>query len=105
MQILIYRVSILALVSSMILAFTLLVAQPASAAAASGPEATYIVVYDSPAHVDQNIVKAHGHKIVSDLGKAGVLIVRSKNPADLAHLLGVTGVARDHVRMSVPQEE
>ncbi len=105
MRTLIYRMSILTLVSSMILALTLLVVSPVSAAASFGPEATYIVVYDSSARVDQNIVRAHGHKIVSDLSKAGVLIVRSKNPSDLTHLVGVTGVAHDRMRVSVPHDE
>jgi subtilisin family serine protease len=105
MRTLVYRLCTLALVGSMILALTLLLTRPASAASVSSPEATYIVVYDSPAHVDRTLMKAHGHTIVSDLGNAGILIVRSNNPADLTHLVGVTGVAHDRLRMSVPPEE
>lgn len=77
----------------------------AGGASASQPEASYIVVYKSASVVNQGLVKAHGHRITTDLGKAGVLVVRSNNPADLAHLPGVTGVAADRAHIQAPHEQ
>lgn len=74
-------------------------------AQAAGPAANYIVLYNDGAPVNQGMVKAHGYTVVKDLSKAGVLIVRSNNPSDLAKMPGVSGVAKDGLHVRVPQNE
>src|SRR5262245_32087497 len=82
-----------------------LVAQfPAATAAAADARQTYIVVYRSASQVDRDALSANGHRILSDLGPAGVMIVSSSNPAGLEALPGVTDVADDSLTLQIPQD-
>ena len=86
----------------------LLLLAPAGAAAGARGERedapTYIVVYGSAAEVDRERVAAGDNRVAADLGEAGLLVVRSRDPAGLAVLPGVVGVARDRVRVRAPDE-
>lgn len=105
MRVLIHRKSILAFISTAVLLLsTLFMTSPGATATTLNSAATYIVVYNSPSQIDRGLLNAHGHKIVSDLGPAGIMIVSSKNPKDLASLPGVTGVANDRVRVFAPHD-
>ena len=78
---------------------------PASAASqSSGGEDNYLVVYGDSSQVQRGAVEARGGHVTADLSKAGVLAVRTSNPAALKALPGVTGVARDRV-VSVPHDQ
>ncbi|HEX8033233.1 MAG TPA: hypothetical protein VF510_05275, partial [Ktedonobacterales bacterium] len=88
----------LALVAVALSAF---VAVPA--ANAQSKPGSYIVVYNDGARVDTSTVRAHGHKITHDLSRAGVLVVDSTNPRDLASLAGVAGVTTDQIRIKTPK--
>ncbi|MGZ6389448.1 MAG: S8 family serine peptidase [Ktedonobacterales bacterium] len=96
----ILTVTSLALVAVALSAF---VAVP-TANAQSKP-GSYIVVYNEGARVDTSTVRAHGHKITHDLSRAGVLVVDSTNPRDLASLPGVAGVTTDQIRIKTPKED
>jgi subtilisin family serine protease len=74
-------------------------------AKAASPASTYIVLYNGAAQVNQATVKARGHTILKDFSQAGLLIVRSSNPADLATMPGVSGVAKDSLHMRIPTNE
>jgi subtilisin family serine protease len=91
------------MIRALLLGFLVAVLAGGSAAAAP-PEHRYIVVFESASQVDRQRVQAAGHAIAGDLGQAGVLIVRSSDPAALARLPGVTGVARDRIFLRVPRE-
>ncbi len=73
-------------------------------AVASG-EQDFLVVFDRPSSAAVAQVEAHGHHVVGDLSKAGVLVVRSRDRAALRSLPGVVGVAADRVRVRTPEEE
>jgi subtilisin family serine protease len=78
---------------------------PAGAASrSSGGEDNYLVVYGDASQVQRGEVEARGGHVTADLSKAGVLAVRTNNPAALKALRGVTGVARDRI-VSVPNEQ
>jgi subtilisin family serine protease len=78
---------------------------PAGAASQSGAgEDNYLVVYGDSSQVQRGAVEARGGHVTVDLSKVGVLGVRTKNPAALKALPGVTGVARDRV-VSVPHDQ
>lgn len=78
---------------------------PAGAASRSaGAEDNYLVVYGDSSQVQRGEVEARGGHVTADLSKAGVLAVKTKYPAALKALPGVTGVARDRV-VSVPHDQ
>jgi hypothetical protein len=81
-------------------------AGPGAAVAAAPPENTYIVVFDPARPLDRQRLAATGFAIASDPGpSSGVLVVRSSDPAALARMPGVIGVARDRIFMRAPREE
>jgi subtilisin family serine protease len=95
------------LTSSAVLAVLASAVVPVPAGAASrsgGAEGNYLVVYGDASQVQRGEVEARGGHVTADLSKAGVLAVRTSNPAALQALPGVTGVARDRV-VSVPHEQ
>ncbi len=95
----------LAVVGALSLSLASFSLNASAASVANGQESTYLVVYSSPDKVNTNTVQSHGHKIAQNLNKAGVLIVKSKNPDDLKKLPGVTGVAKDRMRIQIPAEQ
>jgi subtilisin family serine protease len=74
-------------------------------AKAAGPASTYIVLYNQGAQINQATVKARGHTIIKNFAQAGLLIVRSSDPTDLAAMPGVSGVAKDGLHMRIPVTE
>jgi len=95
------------LTSSAVLAVlaSAVVTVPAGAASRSGGgEENYLVVYSNASQVQRGAVEARGGQVTADLSKAGVLAVKTSNPAALRNLPGVTGVARDRL-VSVPHDQ
>ena len=82
-----------------------LLATGPGSAAASNAEGNYILIYDSTAHVDKDRARATGATVTADLGAAGLLGVRTSNPASLQLLPGVVAVAQERPRYQVPQEQ
>jgi subtilisin family serine protease len=74
-------------------------------AKAAGPASTYIVLYNPGVQANQAILKAHGHTVIRDFSQAGLLIVRSSDPTNLAIMPGVSGVAKDGLHMRIPINE
>ncbi|TME43102.1 MAG: hypothetical protein E6I75_01830 [Chloroflexi bacterium] len=79
-------------------------APAAHVAADAGADSDYVVVYGSPGQASRTEVEGRGHKVAADLSAAGVLVVRTTNPADLSTINGVIGVAPDEV-LRVPDDE
>ena len=67
--------------------------------------ANYIVVYDAPERIDRNLLRGHGHRVKSDLGNAGVMVISTANVSDLSSLPGVVGLALDLPGIGVPRDE
>jgi subtilisin family serine protease len=67
-------------------------------------EDSYIAVFSSPQSADRGQVERAGHRVTADLKQASVMIVKTSKPAALASLPGVVGVAKDKVRVRVPDE-
>jgi subtilisin family serine protease len=77
---------------------------PSLPAAAAGPTTDYLVVYDSPAHVNRFSVASFG-ETRADLTDAGVLVVNSNNPNALSQLNGVTDVVQDGRHFQLPASD
>jgi len=106
MRILHSRLSIAVLLGAIALAVVgMALGSTLFSAKAAAPASTYIVLYNAGAQANQATLKAHGHTIIRDFSQAGLLIVRSSNPADLATMPGVSGVARDGLHMKIPTNE
>ncbi|EFH81845.1 S8 family serine peptidase [Ktedonobacter racemifer] len=68
-------------------------------------EDNYIVVFQPKLRIDTQQLLNHGHKILRDLSKANMLVVRSSNRDDLATLPGVKSIARDTFTLAMPDEK
>lgn len=86
-------------------ASAVLAGMPMAPAAAADQSDNYVVVYGSSSQVDKEQVRARGGEVQADLSEAGVLAVRSASPSALSSLPGVVGVANDHMRLQVPDEQ
>ena len=72
---------------------------------AAEPPGRYIVVYQAPEQIDRNVLKGHGHRVKSDFGEAGVMVINTADVSDLRNLPGVAGVALDVPGVGVPRDE
>lgn len=77
---------------------------PALPVSAQQQEDSYIAVFSSPESADRGQVERAGHRVTADLKQASVMIVKTSKPAALASLSGVVGIAKDRVRIRVPDE-
>jgi subtilisin family serine protease len=77
---------------------------PVAASPGGAKDDNYLVVYGDASQVQRGAVEARGAHVTADLSKAGVLAVRTSNPAALQALPGVAGVTKDRM-VAVPHDQ
>jgi subtilisin family serine protease len=87
-----------------VLASAVITVPAAAGSPSAAREDNYLVVYGDSSQVQRGAVEARGAHVTADLSKAGVLAVKTSNPAALRALPGVAGVALDRM-VAVPHDQ
>lgn len=68
-------------------------------------DANYIVVFQPKIRIDTQQISSRGHKVLRDMSKANIMVVRSNNLSDLKALPGVKSIALDAFTFAMPDEK
>lgn len=98
------RSGVLSLIVLIVLQLVSVMALSPSALARPALE-TYVVMLRGGHQLRPALLHERGHQVMYDFSQAGVMVVRSRNKADLVRLYGAENVARDQKRISLPKDE